>query len=328
MKPIALGVDIGGTNTAYGLISQDGQMLHEGNVPTTEHDTPTSLVETIYGHVSAHLASDMDHQLVGIGVGAPNGNYYNGTIEYAPNLQWQGVINLIKIFGQFFNVPTYVTNDANAATLGEMHFGAARKMQDFVMITLGTGVGSGFVANGQLIYGKHGFGGEVGHQIISPDGRDCACGRAGCLETYASATGVVRTAHILLAKSGKESALRSIPAKDLTGRSITAAAREGDELALEIFEYTASRLGFSLANVVAITDPEAIILFGGLANAGDLLLRPTRKYLEEHLLSIFKGKVKVLISDLQTKNAAVLGAGALVWDELKSERFDEVKIRN
>ncbi len=323
MKEIAIGIDIGGTNTVYGVIDRKGNTFFEGSVSTNDYNKPKDLATALHRIITEELMHlEGTYVIRGIGIGAPNGNYYNGTIEFAPNLIWKGVINLNQIFSQIFQVPVVVTNDANAAAMGELMFGAAKKMKDFIMITLGTGVGSGFVANGKIIYGKYGFAGELGHTIISQDGRECACGRKGCLETYASVTGIVRTAQIMLAKSSRRSHLREIHKEELTGKIITNAARKGDTLALEIFDYTAKKLGFSLANAVAITNPEAIILFGGLAHSGDLLLEPTRRYLEETLLPIFRGSVKLIPSELQHQNAAVLGAAAIVWKEFEKKNYN------
>ena len=324
---IVVGIDIGGTNTPYGIVTKQGEILASGNVYTQDFASPEAFCKELSLKINeslSHLPSN--YELVGIGIGAPNGNYKNGTIEFAPNLPWRGVINLIKLFKQYFQTQIIVTNDANAAAIGEYYFGKANNMTDFIVITLGTGVGSGFVANGKLIYGNDSFAGELGHTIIVDEGRDCSCGRKGCLETYASVTAIVRTASILLAESSKPSMIRDIPSDALTGKIITDAAKSGDTLSLEIFDYTAKKLAFSLANTVAITSPEAIFLFGGLANAGDLLLNPTKKYFEDYLLNLYKGKVKIEISSLTEKNAAVLGASALVWNELEKDQDEKIYI--
>lgn len=326
MKEIVIGIDIGGTNTVFGFIDRDGNCLYEAALPTKEFKTPEEMVEQLHRVIEVQLPKLTENVILkGIGIGAPNGNFYNGTIENPPNLIWQGITNVIKIFNNWFQIPVFVTNDANAAAMGEMLYGAAQNMKDFVMVTLGTGVGSGFVSNGELIYGHTGFAGELGHVIISRDGRECGCGRNGCLETYASVTGIVRTANIMLAKYSQESSLRN-HSESLTGKIITDAARNGDALALQIFDYTAQRLGFALANTVVHTSPEAIILFGGLAMSGDLLIQPTRKYMEESLLNIFKNTVKILPSAIHHRNAAVLGAGALVWQELDKKAKHEIKL--
>lgn len=250
----------------------------------------------------------------GIGIGAPNGNYYNGTIEFAPNLPWKGVIRLAEMFEERLGIPTALTNDANAAAIGEMTYGVARGLKDFIMITLGTGVGSGIVINGQMVYGHDGFAGELGHVIVKEDGRPCGCGRKGCLETYCSATGVARTAREMLIARSDESLLRKIPAEEIVSKDVYDAAVRGDKLALEIFQYTGDILGRALANAIAFSSPEAIVLFGGLAKAGDLLLKPVQKSMEENVLNIYKGKTRLLLSELKDADAAVLGASALGWE--------------
>jgi len=307
MTKLALGIDIGGTNTAFALIDESGETHFSGNLKTTDFDTPEKLAEAIF-------LEYIQHQPIGIGIGAPNGNIHRGTIEHAPNLQWKGIVPLSDIFHQKFKVPVLVTNDANAAAMGEMRYGAAQGMRDFLLVTLGTGLGSGFVCNGQLVYGHDGFAGELGHIIVEEDGRPCGCGRKGCLETYASSTGFLKTAQELISWSENNSPLLQIAEEDLNGEHITQAAAAGDELAIKIFDLTAEYLSRGLATAVAITSPEAIIFFGGLAKSGSLLLNPTQKHLEHKLLNIFKNKVKLLPSALMQQNAAVLGAAALVWE--------------
>jgi len=315
---VAIGIDIGGTNSPFGIVSESGEIQAVGSVKTQDFKDPESFCISIVAKIKDELSKlDTNINVIGIGIGAPNGCYKNGTIEFAPNLPWKGIINLIKLFKEHFDLPVFVTNDANAAAIGEGNFGKAKNMNDFVVVTLGTGVGSGFVANGKLIYGHDSFAGELGHTIIKDEGRDCACGRKGCLEAYASVTAIVKTANILLAESSKPSLLRGITSNTMTGKIITDAAKNGDTLALEIFDYTAKKLAFSLANTVAITSPETIFLFGGLAQAGDILLNPTKKYFEDYLLNIYKGKIKLEISSLTEQNAAILGASALVWSELE-----------
>ena len=250
----------------------------------------------------------------GMGVGAPNGNYYKGTIEFAPNLPWKGVIPLAAMFEDKLGIPTALTNDANAAAIGEMTYGAARGLRDFIMITLGTGVGSGIVVNGQLVYGHDGFAGELGHVIVERDGRTCGCGRKGCLETYCSATGVARTAREFLVARSEPSLLREIPAEEIVSKDVYDAAIKGDKLAQEIFEYTGTILGRALADFIAFSSPEAIILFGGLAKSGDLIMKPIQKALDENVLKIYAGKTKLLLSQLKDADAAVLGASALGWE--------------
>ncbi|MCU0334352.1 MAG: ROK family protein [Chitinophagaceae bacterium] len=251
------------------------------------------------------------------GVGAPNGNYYQGTVEYAPNLPWKGVIPLASLISKRFGLPTSLTNDANAAAVGEMMYGAARGMRDFIMITLGTGVGSGIVANGQLIYGHDGFAGELGHTIILPEGRlHWGTGARGSLEAYASATGIRLTALELLDKhQSKTSLLRNIPVEQLESHHVFECAQEGDEIAIEVFEYTGKVLGMALANFVMFSSPEAIVLFGGPTKAGELIMKPVRQHMEENLLPIFRNKVKLVFSLLKESDAAILGASALVWEK-------------
>tara|TARA_B100001115_G_C15838102_1_gene419479 strand:+ start:1610 stop:2578 length:969 start_codon:yes stop_codon:yes gene_type:complete len=317
---VSIGIDIGGTNSPYGIVTEKGEVLAKGSVKTRDYLNPEEFARALSLSIKqslSELAEDL--QILGIGIGAPNGNHYQGTIEFAPNLPWKGVVNLIALFQQHFTLPIYVTNDANAATIGEYVFGKAKGLKDFMVVTLGTGVGSGFVSNGELIYGHDSFAGELGHTIIVHDGRDCACGRKGCLETYASVTGLLRTAQIMLAKSSQHSILRNTSMDQLSGKDIGDAAAQGDKLALDILDYTAKRLAFSLSNAVAITSPEAIFLFGGMARAGDLLLGPTKKYFEEYLLHLYKNKVRIEISALTEHNAAVLGASALVWNEKKAQ---------
>jgi len=253
-----------------------------------------------------------DFNLKGMGIGAPNGNFYKGTIEFAPNLPWKGTIDLVEKLKQYFNVPIVLTNDANAAAMGEMIYGKAKGLNEFMVITLGTGLGSGIVVDGKVVYGHDGFAGEIGHTIYDPNGRLCGCGRKGCLETYASATGIVLTVGELLLKSTVQTKLREIPANKLEAKHIHEEALKGDRLALEAFDYTARILGLKLADSIAHTSPEAIFLFGGLAESGDDILIPTKKYMEENLLNIFKNKVRLEISGLMGKNAAILGAAALI----------------
>lgn len=312
MQDLALGIDIGGTNTSLGLVNKRGDILARASLLTTESE----LLE-VYIQKMADTAKDLmnnvkDCSVVGVGIGAPNGNFYTGEIANAANLPWKGVIPLANLVENHLHLQVTVTNDANAAAVGEMMYGAARGMKDFFMVSLGTGVGSGFVANGQLIYGHDGFAGELGHTIAVRGGRLCGCGRKGCLERYCSATGIVLTAKERMEESGVESILRKYT-DTLNSKLIYEAAVKGDELALDIFDYTAKILGQSLADIVAITSPEAIILFGGLANSGPVLLTPTKKYMEKNLLNIFQNKVKIIPSELPNADAAILGASALVW---------------
>lgn len=315
-KKLAIGIDIGGTGTKYGIVDRDGNVLFSGEMSTKKHKEIEPYIDELYVHLLELIekAGGID-QMIGVGVGAPNGNFYSGTIEYAPNLPWKGIIPLAKLMSEKFKLPVTLTNDANAAAIGEMMYGAAKGLKDFIMITLGTGVGSGIVANGQLIYGHDGFAGELGHTIVIPDGRiHEGTGKRGSLESYASATGVRLTSLELLEKSNEDSLLRTVKKEDLDSKTVYDAAIKGDRLALEIFEYTGKVLGLALANAVMFSSPEAIILFGGLTKAGDLILKPTRKSMEDSLIQVFQDKVKILISHLKESDAAILGASALVWE--------------
>lgn len=316
-KPYAIGVDIGGTNTVYGIVDKRGQILKNGSIQTSIHakiedylDDLTKALEKLITEVGSK------EDIKGIGVGAPNGNYFTGSIEFAPNLRWKGVIPFVKMMEERIGIPVVLTNDANAAAIGEMTYGAARGMRDFIVITLGTGVGSGIVVNGKLVYGNDGFAGELGHVIMRrTNGRLCGCGRSGCLEAYSSATGVARTAREYLdMRPGIVSQLRKIPIESITSKDVFDAAMAGDELAKEVFDFTGQILGEAFADFVAFSSPEAIILFGGLARAGDLILKPIREHMEDNLLEIYKNKVKILFSELKESDAAILGASALGWE--------------
>jgi glucokinase len=252
-----------------------------------------------------------------IGIGAPNANYHKGTIELAPNLAWKGIIPLSQMVRDKIDVPVMITNDANAAALGEMIFGAAKDIKDFIILTLGTGLGSGIVVNGQVVYGHTGFAGELGHMTIVPGGRACGCGRLGCYETYASASGLVRTVHELLSQMREESSLRDIPPAQLTSKMIAQAAARKDPVAVKAMEYTAEMLGFGIINAITFSSPRAIFLFGGLAQAGEMLFATVRKYVEKNVMPIFKGTCEILPSGIPENNAAVLGSAALAWNELK-----------
>lgn len=316
MEQLAIGIDIGGTGTKFGIVDRVGNLLFSSDMSTRKHDTIESFIEELHQKMVPMIEQAGGiGRFIGIGVGAPNGNYYSGTIEYAPNLPWKGIIPLAKMMRDVFHLPVVLTNDANAAAIGEMMYGAAKDMKDFIMITLGTGVGSGIVANGQLIYGHDGFAGELGHTIIIPDGRyHAGTGKNGSLESYASATGVVLTAQELLARDEQPSLLRSIPIEELDSKKVYEAAIKGDALAKEIFDFTGKILGMALANFVMFSSPEAIILFGGLTKSGDLLLKPVREHMENNLIQIFQNKVKILVSHLKESDAAILGASALVWE--------------
>lgn len=316
MEQLAIGIDIGGTGTKFGIVDRVGNLLFSSEMSTKKHDTIESFIEELHANMLPLIEQAGGiGRFIGIGVGAPNGNYYSGTIEYAPNLPWKGIIPLAKMMKDVFHLPVVLTNDANAAAIGEMMYGAAKDMKDFIMITLGTGVGSGIVANGQLIYGHDGFAGELGHTIIIPEGRyHAGTGKHGSLESYASATGVVLTAQELLARDDQPSLLRSIPIETLDSKKVYEAAMKGDALAKEIFDFTGKILGMALANFVMFSSPEAIILFGGLTKSGDLLLKPVREHMENNLIQIFQNKVKILVSHLKESDAAILGASALVWE--------------
>ena len=315
-KEVVLGVDIGGTNTKFGYVDKSGILIAEGEMLTEAHRPAEEFFERLHTQAENLFVSKKDQlKLVGIGLGAPNGNYYKGTIEQPPNLSWK-YVDVVATLRRWYSIPVALTNDANAAALGEMLFGAAKGMKDFIVITLGTGLGSGIVANGELIYGHDGFAGEIGHTIVDPNGRQCGCGRRGCLETYASASGIRRTVEELLKMPAPPSELREISLDQITSKRVFEAAQRGDKLALEAFELTGRYLGMKLADSVAHTSPEAIILFGGLAAAGDFIFSPTKKYMEEFLLNIFKNKVRLLPSSLPKGNAAILGAAALMWKQL------------
>ena len=315
-KPYVVGIDIGGTNTVFGIVDARGSILATGSIKTQKYTEITDYVNALHEELSRLLAQEnVTDQIAGIGIGAPNGNYFNGTIEFAPNLPWKGVIPLAQMVREKFNIPVTITNDANAAAIGEMTYGAARGMKDFIMITLGTGVGSGIVINGQMVYGHDGFAGELGHTIIRREnGRLCGCGRHGCLETYCSATGVARTAREFLTARTEPSLLRSIPAENITSKDVYDAAVQGDKLAQDIFNFTGTILGESIADAIAFSSPEAIILFGGLAKSGDYIFKPIQKAIDDNVLNIYKGKAKLLMSELKDSDAAVLGASALGWE--------------
>ena len=315
-KPYVVGIDIGGTNTVFGIVDARGTIIASSSIKTGAYEDVNDYVDEVCKNLlPLIIANGGVDKIKGIGIGAPNGNYYSGTIEFAPNLPWKGVIPLAAMFEERLGIPTALTNDANAAGIGEMTYGAARGMKDFIMITLGTGVGSGIVINGQMVYGHDGFAGELGHTIIRREnGRLCGCGRHGCLETYCSATGVARSAREFLTKSTEPSLLRDIPAENITSKDVYDAAVKGDKLAQDIFEYTGTILGTALANFIAFSSPEAIILFGGLAKSGDYIMKPVQKAMEENVLKIYEGKTKLLLSQLKDADAAVLGASALGWE--------------
>ena len=315
-KELAIGIDIGGTNTKWGLVNHRGEIVQKGELKTDDFLTIESFIDALYQTLAPVIdEAGKDKMLKGIGIGAPNGNYYKGTIEYAPNLHWKGVIHINDLVTKRFNLPASLTNDANAAAVGEMLYGAARGMKDFIMITLGTGVGSGIVANGHLIYGHDGFAGELGHTTIRPGGRKhWGTGMSGSLEAYCSATGIVLTAKELLQTTTQESFLRNYTPEEIDAKKIFDCAVQGDELAAEVYRYTGEILGEALANFVMFSSPEAIILFGGVIKAGDMLMVPTREHMEKNLLPIFQNKVRLVFSELKEADSAILGASALVWE--------------
>ena len=299
---VAIGIDIGGTSIKVGLVDRIGAVLDQFTLKTAEYPTPRPLADDLSAQIE-ELAEN--YALLGIGIGAPNGNFYRGSIEHPPNLAWEGVTPFASWMAEATGVPCFLTNDANAAALGEMLFGAAKGMSDFLFITLGTGLGSGIVVGGKLVYGHDGTAGEIGHVIVEPGGRPCGCGRRGCLEQYASATGVVITYR----------ELNPDASPDTTSRGISERAASGEQAALDAFEQTAKVLGLALANSVAYTQPEAIFLFGGLAAAGDLLFEPVRRHFEANLLNIYQGKTTILPSGLSESDAAILGAASLIWQQ-------------
>lgn len=308
----ALGVDIGGTNSVYGLCDKNGTILYETSVSTRAFETANELVAAIYDDL---IERDLVDSIVGIGIGAPNANYYSGNIEYAPNLKWKGITPIAEMFERKFDLPTLLTNDANAAAIGEMVYGNARDLAHFVTITLGTGLGSGIIIDGNLLYGHDGFAGEYGHIQVVPDGRLCGCGRNGCLETYVSATGVVRSITALESPSKASSILFEI--ENPNAQDVFKSAKDGDAYAKEIIDFTAETLGKALANFTCFSSPQAYVLFGGIAQSGDEFAVTVKAYMEAHMLKIFQNKVEIRISSLHDVNAAVLGAASLVWNERK-----------
>lgn len=315
-KPYVIGMDMGGTNTVFGIVDARGNVISKAAVKTGVHQDINLYVQDIYDELIKLIDDAGGISVIkGIGVGAPNGNYYTGNIEFAPNLNWKGVIPFSQLMKDKFGIPAVLTNDANAAAIGEMTYGAARGMKNFIMITLGTGVGSGIVIDGKLVYGHDGFAGELGHTCsVRNNGRQCACGKTGCLETYASANGVARTAREILETRKDDSLLRNIPVESITSKDVHDAALQGDIVALEIFEFTGKILGEALSDFVAFSAPEAIVLFGGLTKSGNYIMKPIVEHMEKNLLAIWKGKIKVLFSDLKEADAAVLGASALAWE--------------
>ena len=314
-KPYVIGLDLGGTNSEFGIVDQNANIIASTRVKTAGHGDVYQYVDDCVAALRPIIEKVGGIEKIhAMGIGAPNGNYYTGCIEFAPNLPWKGNIPLAQMFSERLGIPVRLTNDANAAAVGEMQYGVAKGMQNFIMITLGTGVGSGIVCNGQMVLGCDGMAGELGHVIVEKDGRQCGCGRKGCLECYCSATGIARTAREIVEKTDKPTILRDIPRDQIDGLAITQAARNGDAVALEIFEYTGRILGEACANFAAFSSPEAFVFFGGLSKAGDLIMNPIKKAYEENVLQIYKGKAKLLVSELDGAGAAVLGASALGWE--------------
>lgn len=318
LKPYVIGLDLGGTNSVFGIVDSRGDIKATTAIKTQIYKDVNEYVDASVEALQAIIdqVGGIDN-IKAMGIGAPNGNYYTGTIEFAPNLSWghNGIVPLADFFSKKLGIPVALTNDANAAAIGEMTYGVARGMKNFIMITLGTGVGSGIVVNGQLVYGCDGFAGELGHTIIRREnGRVCGCGREGCLEAYCSATGVARTAREFLNTTEEPSVLRDMNPEDITSLDVSIAAGNGDKLAQHVYEFTGELLGEACADFAAFSSPEAFIFFGGLTKAGDLLMKPLKESYDKHVLNIFKDKAKFLISGLDGSSAAVLGASAVGWE--------------
>ena len=318
IKPYVIGLDLGGTNSVFGIVDSRGEIKATTAIKTQGYDKVEDYVDACVNALEPIIEQVGGIEMIkAMGIGAPNGNYYNGTIEFAPNLSWghDGIVPLAAMFKEHLGIPVALTNDANAAAIGEMTYGVARGMKNFIMITLGTGVGSGIVINGQLVYGCDGFAGELGHVIVRREnGRPCGCGRKGCLETYCSATGVARTARELLSTTQEPSMLRDLNPEEITSLDVAIAAGKGDKLANEIYEFTGRMLGEACADFAAFSSPEAFVFFGGMTKAGDLIMKPIEKAYDENVLKIFKGKAKFLVSGLEGSSAAVLGASAVGWE--------------
>lgn len=315
-KSLVIGLDLGGTNSVFGVVDSKGEIIATTSIKTQAYPSVDQYIMESVKAIKqiAEQVGGME-KIRAMGIGAPCGNYYKGTIEHAANLVWaKGIVPLANMFVNELGIPVVVTNDAKAAAMGEMKYGVAVGMNNFVELTLGTGVGSGIVANGQLIYGFDGFAGELGHMIVEPDGRPCGCGRKGCLETYCSATGVVRTTIAMLEESSETTSLRDIATDKLTSYEVYKAAMAGDAMAQEVFKQTGRRIGIACANIATFLSPEAFIFFGGLAQAGELLLRPIEEAYNENVLSLYKGKARFLMSGLDGAKAAILGASAIAWD--------------
>ena len=319
MKEVVAGVDIGGTNTKIGFVDAEGVIHAEGRLSTPDYAFADDFVAGLDEKLKEMLAGNHDLKLIGIGIGAPNANYHKGTIELAPNLRWKGIVPLARITERKTGLRTRITNDANAAALGEMIFGAAKEVRDFIILTLGTGLGSGIVIDGEVVYGHTGFAGELGHMTVVEGGRVCGCGRRGCLETYASATGLVRTVLHMLSDRREESPLRELKNSEITSRRVAEAAAAGDIIAQKALDETARMIALGIANSVIFSSPEVIYLFGGLAQAGDAIFTPVRKYADELVQPVFRGTFRVEPSGLPEAQAAILGASALIWKEVKQD---------
>jgi len=341
MKKVSIGIDIGGTNTAIGVVDSEGNVLYERKpqMPTPQKMENPGMTQAVSDALVTKYVSDLTAEIkkaievvkqinpqievMGIGIGAPNANYYTGTIEYAPNLPFVGVVNFASLIHKNFPEFKFVklTNDANAAALGEMIYGGAKGMKNFAMMTIGTGLGSGLIVNGDLVYGSDGFAGECGHVTVVPEGRLCGCGGHGHLEAYCSATGIKRTVYELLAKyNPPDCPLSNIPMNEMSSKVVFDAAEKGDHIAKEVFQITGEILGRALADTVHYLSPEAIFLFGGAAAAGDYIFKPTKDSMERHLMPVFRNKVKILPSELKESSAAILGASALVWKEIEKTK--------
>ncbi|MCU0409800.1 MAG: ROK family protein [Bacteroidales bacterium] len=317
MKDVVAGVDIGGTNTIIGLVDSEGKIIAEERLSTPDYAFADDFVDALDEKLRSMVSGLKEINISGIGIGAPNANFNKGTIELAPNLRWKGIIPLVKLTERRTGLKTRITNDANAAALGEMLFGGAKGMKHFIILTLGTGLGSGIVVDGEVVYGHTGFAGELGHMTVAEGGRVCGCGRRGCLETYASATGLVRTVLALLSDRRDQSTLRDLKSTDITSRRVAEAAAAGDVIAVEALDQTARMIALGIANAVIFSSPETIFLFGGLAKAGEALMVPVRRYADELVQPVFRGTFTIEPSGLPEANAAILGASALIWKEMK-----------
>lgn len=319
MKDGVAGIDLGGTCTKFGIVTREGKLLASNSIPTNSTISYQDFFKQLYDQIEILRESiDEEVNLKGIGIGAPTGNHFSGTIDNASNLNWAKKVPVTKILELHSQLPVILTNDANAATVGEKLYGSAKGLKNFIAITLGTGLGCGIVIHDKLVVGQNGHAGEIGHTTVFYGGRSCKCGRRGCLETYVSAPGLIQTVKDLMQSAEMESCLRDIPSSELDAKKITEAARKNDKLALDAFEYTGKVMGMKLADIVICINPEAIIVSGGLSKAGSLILDPTRRSMEEHMLSVFKNEVNIFCSSLMEKNAAILGAAAVIWNELDS----------